>query len=132
MRGGLLACRAVPVLLVPVVFVVAQVGEADSLLLELGAVADVVHEGVEDEAAADERHELDALVEEWTPAMAHEPLDALPMSLAVPLGDDRVSERTTDRLFARPAEGPFSRAVPAGDVPGGVHRHERVIRGVDD
>src|SRR2546428_5983749 len=150
MRGGLPAPRAGPVLLVPVVFVVTQVREANRLLLlELGAVADVMHKGVEDKAAAYadgrdrhldrelaavpvERHELDAPVEDRALAMAHELLDALPVSLAVSLGDDRVGERTTDRLLGGPAEGPFGGAVPAGDVPGGVHRHERIVRRVDD
>src|SRR3989442_8545956 len=79
-----------------------------------------------------ESHPLDALPEHPSLARREEPGETFPMSLAVPLGNDRFGKRTAEGIFARPAEDQLGLAIPVGDGSSGVDGDERVVGRLDD
>ena len=76
--------------------------------------------------------QLESLVEDGPFAGFEKSPETPAVGFAVALGDDRVSHHLADDLRPCPTEDSFGHRIPVRDLALGVHRHDRIQRGVED
>ena len=83
-------------------------------------------------AIAVERGQLQSLVEDWTLAGCEESANALTVCFSETFWQEEFRDFLSQRLFSIPAKGHFGLRVPVPDFAVGIHRDDRVQRGLDE